>query len=397
MHGRGRVFPRGQNGDDTRCILTCARLLKTLLTLVALTAVLTMGGGLYNVLRYEGAKRRRRTGFAHADPHHGGAGHAGGGHLATTMVYGRLAADNEFTACRAAESTLHAILGALLVSVFVAVFTLLFGDLVVPDVTRRLNQYVRANLRDLALQRMETKGYVRYQRGGSTYLLTAENMRVPSERALQEQNLPTGEGFSYLLMDSPFFVMLDKDERLQRYACAKHGLCQFDAQSPLQVTLFVNGGRDFDVHASSAYLESRNRSISVPLEFPRRPGMLGSGHAHAATGLEIEQLQPKIRSFQLNLGAVAVLPTTALPCWSRVSRLSWTNARRGLPYLCRQGRGGRQRLAAVRRARRTTGGGWGGAAVLPGAPGAFARPDGRQRRAVPAIGRPPRYGPSGPR
>lgn len=283
-------------------------LLKTFaLTLVALTAVLTMGGGLYNVLRYEGASAGDVLGFlpmlipimvALAMPV--------AAIFATTMVYGRLAADNEFTACRAAGINVHKLfVGALLVSVFVAVFTLLFGDLVVPDVTRRLNQYVRANLRDLALQRMETKGYVRYQRGGSTYLLTAENMRVPSERALQEQNLPTGEGFSYLLMDSPFFVMLDKDERLQRYACAKHGLCQFDGrQSPLQVTLFVNGGRDFDVHASSAYLESQQIGpISVPLEFPRRPGMLDLATLMRWRDRpwEIEQLQPKIRSFQLNL------------------------------------------------------------------------------------------------
>lgn len=112
-------------------------------------------------MRYEGAKRRRRTGLlpmlipimvALAMPV--------AVIFATTMVYGRLAADNEFTACRAAGINVHKLfVGALLVSVFVAVFTLLFGDLVVPDVTRAPEPVrVRANLRDLALQRMETKG-----------------------------------------------------------------------------------------------------------------------------------------------------------------------------------------------------------------------------------------------
>jgi lipopolysaccharide export LptBFGC system permease protein LptF len=283
-------------------------LLKTFaLTLIALTALLTMGGGLYNVLRYEGAGAGDVLGFlpmlipimvALAMPV--------AAIFATAMVYGRFAADNEFTACRAAGVNVHRLfLGALLLSLFVAVFTLLFGDLVVPDVTRRLNQYVRTNLRDIALQRMETKGYVRYQRAGKNYLLTAENMRVPSERALQEQHLPTAEGFSYLLMDSPIFMMLDKDEHLLRYACAKHGLCQFDGrQSPLEVTLFVNGGRDFDLNASSAYLESQQIGpISVPLEFPRRPGMvdLATLMRWRDHPWEIEQLQPKVRAFQLNL------------------------------------------------------------------------------------------------
>lgn len=96
-------------------------------------------------------------------------------------------------------------------------------------------------------------------------------MRVPSERALQEQNLPTGEGFSYLLMDSPFFVMLDKDAWLPRRRQTR-AVPVRRGQSPLQVTLFVNGGRDFDVHASSAYPVPANRADFRAVRVSTPPG-----------------------------------------------------------------------------------------------------------------------------
>ena len=79
-------------------------LLKTLgLTLAALTVLFTMGGGLYNVIRYEGVSAADVLSFIPlllpivltlTLPI--------AALFAATMVYGRLAADNELVACRAA-------------------------------------------------------------------------------------------------------------------------------------------------------------------------------------------------------------------------------------------------------------------------------------------------------
>jgi lipopolysaccharide export system permease protein len=162
-------------------------LLKTFaLTLVALTALFTMGGGLYNVLRYEGISTGDLFGFIPMlIPIVLTLTMPVAALFAATMVYGRLAADNELLACRAAGVNIHRLfLSALLLAVFVASFTLLFGDLIIPDFVRRLDHYARANLRDIAYQKLQVSGHVRYESGGERFLLTARRADIPTDAAL---------------------------------------------------------------------------------------------------------------------------------------------------------------------------------------------------------------------
>ena len=282
-------------------------LLKTFaLTLAGLTALFTMGGGLYNVLRYEGVSAGDLFGFIPMlIPIMAALAMPVAALFAATMVYGRLAADNELLACRAAGVNIHRLFAsAVLLSFFVAIITLLFSDMVVPDLTRRLDHYVRTNLRDLAIQKMQDKGHVRYELNRQRYLLTAKSVGIPTQQALREQNLPTEEGISYLFMEAPVFLFTDEDT-LVRCASAEHGLCQFDARStPLEITLFVHEGRDFDVKGSSARLKRQQIGpIVVPLKFPRRASMvdLKTLARWREQPWKVDKLKPAVREFRLGL------------------------------------------------------------------------------------------------
>lgn len=282
-------------------------LLKTFaLALVALTALFTMGGGLYNVLRYEGISTGDLFGFIPMlIPIVLTLTMPVAALFAATMVYGRLAADNELLACRAAGVNVHRLfLSALLLAVFVASFTLLFGDLIIPDFVRRLDHYARANLRDIAYQKLQVSGHVRYESGGERFLLTARRAEIPTDAALEKQNLLTEDGLGYLLVEAPAFLQM-KGNHLVRYASARYGLCQFDGRStPVQVTIYVDNGRDFDFGGRIVRLERQQLGpISIPLKFERKASMvdLATLVRWRQRPWEVDKLRPEVEAFQLAL------------------------------------------------------------------------------------------------
>ncbi|MGE0482274.1 MAG: LptF/LptG family permease, partial [Phycisphaerae bacterium] len=111
-------------------------LLKTFgLTILALTGVFTLGGGLYNVMRFEGVSSADLIRFLPILlPIAVTLTMPIAALFSVTMTYGRLAADHEFVACRAAGINVHRMfLAALLLGVFVGAFALLFGNYVIPS------------------------------------------------------------------------------------------------------------------------------------------------------------------------------------------------------------------------------------------------------------------------
>ncbi|MGD8450757.1 MAG: LptF/LptG family permease [Phycisphaerae bacterium] len=279
-------------------------LLKTFaLTLVALTALFTMGGGLYNVLKYEGIGAADLLRFIPLMvPIVVALTMPVAALFSVTMVYGRLAADNELLACRAAGINIHRLfLSAILLSVFVAGFSLFFGDLVMPDFVRRVDRYARANLRDIAFTKLQVMGYVRYEKSGNRYLLTARRVRIPTDEALAQQNLPQDEGITYLLVDEPVFLQIDNHDNLVRQASAAHGLCQFDARTtPLEITIYVDNGREFDVTGRSVSLQQQQIGpIMIPLQFPRKSSMvdLATLLRWRRRPWEVDKLEGPVRNF----------------------------------------------------------------------------------------------------
>ena len=229
------------------------------LTLFALTALFTMGGGLYNVVHYEGISAGDVLGLLHLlIPMAITLTMPIAAVFAAAIVYGRLAADNELLACRAAGINVHrTFLSAILLSVFVALFTFLFANFVVPILAQRIENFVRSNLRDLVAQQLEGRGFV-YQGkpGEDRRTLTAERVQSVSDDALQQKGFEVSRGLHYLLITNPTFTHIDKNGDLVRFAVARFGLIVFDTRiTPIRISLLVRDARDFEV--------SQRRAVSV--------------------------------------------------------------------------------------------------------------------------------------
>jgi lipopolysaccharide export LptBFGC system permease protein LptF len=242
------------------------------LTVLALTALFTMGGGLYNVVRYEGVTAGDVFGFLPLLlPIVVTLTMPLAALFAATMVYGRLAADNELLACRAAGINVHWLLtSGVLLAVFVALFTLVSGNYVIPDFMRRLDYVVRANVRDLAFQQLRLKGHLRQ---GNRYFVTAEEvLGVPAEK-LAERDFPTGPGYSYIYLTAPTFLQLDDAGRAVRFTAAEWGLVQFDTtHSAVQVSFWAGRARDFEVGRRAVEIDGQKiGSAEIPIEFPNKP------------------------------------------------------------------------------------------------------------------------------
>ncbi len=256
-------------------------LLKTFaLTAVALSGLFTMGGGLYNVLRYEGVTSADLLSvLPWLLPIVLTVTMPVAALFATTLTYGRLAADNEFTACRAAGVNVHyLLLSAMLLAVFVALLTVFSSNYVIPDFMKRIDRYARANLRDLAFHRLRQRGFIRYgKEGGEQYLLTAQGVENVSNAALSDAGFePQGDGIEYFWVDEPSFLWIDGDEELQQYTLARGGLCRFDTrQSDVRVTLYVQDARMYEVGRATIQIRDQVIGpIAAPIPLPLKPSMV---------------------------------------------------------------------------------------------------------------------------
>src|SRR5688500_5992279 len=84
--------------------------------------------------------------------------------FATTVVYGRLAADNELTACRAAGLSYLSIgLPALVLGLIVALVSLLFLCFVVPNFFLKVERVIYSNLAQLVANEIDRTHQVRFE------------------------------------------------------------------------------------------------------------------------------------------------------------------------------------------------------------------------------------------
>jgi lipopolysaccharide export LptBFGC system permease protein LptF len=228
-------------------------LLKTFgLTLLALTALFTMGGGLYNVLKFEGVTTGDLfTLLPMLIPVTLTITMPVAALFAATMTYGRLAADNELVACRAAGINIHRVfLSAILLSVFVAALAAISVNVLIPDFMQKIAHFAKANVRDLAFHRLLQRGYIEYGKAGTEqYMLTAQQVKSVSREALVSKGFdPPGRGTSYFWVEQPTFLMIDESGELERFSVAEGGLCQFDTRDKdIEFTLYVINARDYEV------------------------------------------------------------------------------------------------------------------------------------------------------
>jgi hypothetical protein len=252
-------------------------LLKTFaLALAALTVIFTMGGGLVNIVKYEGVT----TGdifklLPLMVPSVVTFLMPVAGLFAATMVYGRLAADNELTACRASGVNVHRLFGsAVLLSVFVTIFTVYFGNFVIPDFMKQLERFVRSNLRDIAAERLKLKGHVRYDHNQTRYFITASRLRDFSAEQLAQQGFDPA--LDYLYVEDPTFLQIESSNAVGRFITARFGLCQFDTRTtPMRMLLYVNDGWEYSPAGREVRIQQQVIGpIDVPVPMPIKPAMV---------------------------------------------------------------------------------------------------------------------------
>jgi lipopolysaccharide export LptBFGC system permease protein LptF len=247
-------------------------LLKTFgLALTALTVLFTMGGGLYNMAHFEGVSAGDVLEFLPLlIPVVITVTMPMAALFAATMVYGRLAADNELLACRAAGINIHSLVKpVLLLAVFVAAFTILFWNFVIPGFMARIDDFARSNLRDIVSQQLEYKGFVnRGRKGEDQFTFTAEKVQGVSDAALQAKDFEVARGLQYLLVTNPTVLHVDRNGDLVQFAVAKHVLCAFDARvRPVQLTLHVRDGQNFELGKRAFRIEQQQFG-PIALAFP---------------------------------------------------------------------------------------------------------------------------------
>ncbi len=284
-------------------------LLKTFgLTLATLTTLFTLGGGLFNVVSYEGISASDVASFIPMlIPMAVTITMPIAAVFAAAIVYGRLAADNEFTACRAAGINIHRLfLSGLLLSIFVALFTFIFGNFVAPNAATRIESFIRGNIRDLVSQTLQNKGFIhRGKEGQDNYTLTAERVQGVSDAALTEKGFATAPGLDYLLIHNPTLLRTGDAGELIRFAVAQYGLCIFDARpAQIEVTLIIRNARDFQVGKRAATIHQQTIG---PYRLPMMPlfrlsiADLRDLLRWRQAPWEVPKLQTELEAFRANL------------------------------------------------------------------------------------------------
>lgn len=248
-------------------------MLKTFgLAIVALTLVFTLAGGLYNVIRFEGVTSADFVRFIPMlIPVVVTLTMPLAALFAATMTYGRLAADNEFQACRAAGINVHRLfLAAALLALFVAGFTLWVGNYIIPAFLVQLDQFARANLRDFAAQQLQRKGFVRYVQK-EKYFLTARQVGGFDLDELRRNGFPT-DSVDYLRIEEPTYLQLDENDKIVRFTTARQGLVQFDRRSsPVKITLVVRDARDYTVRRQTVeFGQQQIGPLDAPFPIPEK-------------------------------------------------------------------------------------------------------------------------------
>ena len=253
-------------------------LLKTFgLAVVAMTALFTLAGGVYNVISQEGVGAAELFYLlpllipvivTFTMPL--------AALFAATSTYGRLAADNELTACRAAGINIHRLLAsAVLLSVFVALFSVIFINVVIPGMLGQINNFVRSNLRGIAEQRLKTQGAIVFTDPHGRFgirgqlLLTAQGVRgdFDAERLRARGWDPS---LGYLEIVRPTFLQLDENGEIERFTTAELGWCQFDtSKNPLEVTVIVTQAREFTLDRRITHVAQQTIG-PIPLDYELR-------------------------------------------------------------------------------------------------------------------------------
>ena len=153
--------------------------------------------------------------------------------FASAIVYGRLAMDNEFDACKASGINIHRLLvPALALSIFTAASTFTLSNYFIPNIIKNLDEIVRKDIHKLIISTLKTHGHIR--RG--PYVLYAGHI---------QQNEAAGGGNTLQISQAAF--MQFEGENLTRCGTAESLLIDFSARSSTGAPVIQ--AEMFNVHA----------------------------------------------------------------------------------------------------------------------------------------------------
>lgn len=237
-------------------------LLKTFaLTCVALTLLVVLGGGVANIFKGEGiAATDVFKVFIFLTP------------VAVTLIlpvaalfsaaitYGRTAADNEITACRAAGINVHRLLlSAGVLGLAVTLVTLWTWNYTIPQLSKRIEDITRLDLHSIVVQQFSRAKPLVFGR----YRLTATRCEVLDPSAIPEHR--PGTHF-YLLLTGVSFIEME-DEEIMRYGTADATIIDFEqTQGTPLIAVDLQNVRFFD-SARGQYYDLAHQSLP-PLEIP---------------------------------------------------------------------------------------------------------------------------------
>lgn len=244
-------------------------LLKTfLMTAVALTLLVVMGGGVANLFRSEGigAEGMARV-FMVMTP------------VAVTMIlpvaalfsaaitYGRAGADNEVLACSAAGINIHRILlPALLLGVFVTGYTYWSWNYFIPGLLKQVGELSRMDAPTIVMSSFKKAKPLTY----GHYTIAARNCRLldPKEIGIDESSEDTDASHQYtwLQLTGVSFCETEQQDAV-RFGTAEMAIIQFDhSGANPRAKVGLEEVRTFDAQRRQ-YYQLKNQTIG-PIEIP---------------------------------------------------------------------------------------------------------------------------------
>jgi lipopolysaccharide export LptBFGC system permease protein LptF len=135
--------------------------------------------------------------------------------FATTVTYGRLAADNELTACRAAGISYTMIgLPALVLGLIVAIFSILLLCFIVPVFSLRVEKVIYSNLANVIVNKIERNHQIRFGTTGGSSTVFAQDARVLPE----DPNMPDAQRVELI---GPAIVTYEKPDAITKLRLPK--------------------------------------------------------------------------------------------------------------------------------------------------------------------------------
>jgi lipopolysaccharide export LptBFGC system permease protein LptF len=138
--------------------------------------------------------------------------------FACAIVYGRLAADNEFDACRASGVNIHRLLApAFALALLTALFAFVSSNYVIPKAAAGIANRIQLDISKFAYQALKSKGHFKREDKKKSELQVLYAGKV---------DLANREGQDVLLLRDAAFLELERDE-LVRCGTVGQGLAEF--------------------------------------------------------------------------------------------------------------------------------------------------------------------------